>query len=87
MGQFGEVNQLEIVHFAVLKIISWLGSLNNLAAGKMSSVSSGLGLERETSFSLLKLLWSCILCFSTVLQNPSKISQEQWGVKILMLSL
>ena len=76
MGQFGELHQVEIVPLVFLKIISWLNSLNNLTAGGMSSVSSGLGLEHETSFSSLKLSWSCILCFSTVLQNPSRISQE-----------
>lgn len=70
-----------------LRIISWLISLSGLTAGKMSGVNSGLGLEREASFSLFKLMWSCITSFSAVLQNPSNTSQEQWAVKILTLSL
>lgn len=59
------------------RIINWLISLCSLAAGKMSSVSSGLGLENETSFSLSKLMRSCIISFSTALQNSTNTSQEQ----------
>lgn len=56
-------------------IINWLISLCSFTAGKMSS--SGLGLENETSFSLFKLMRSCIISFSTTLQNSTNTSQEQ----------
>lgn len=54
-----------------LRIISWLISLCSLTEGKMSGVNSGLELENETSFSLFKLRRSCIISFSTALQNPT----------------